>query len=434
MKPFKIKTYTEVNEFYRDTKLKLFSDDYTTEKEVAGIINQVRNNGDKALRNYTLLFDKVERDSISVTQNELNKVKTISRDILSILKKSAENIKKFHMNELKTIKKWMMKTDTGRAGQIWTPIKRIGVYIPGGTAVYPSTVLMNVIPAKVAGVEEIALTSPPCKDTGLINPLILASAQLLGIKEIYAVGGAQAIAAFAYGTESIKPVDKITGPGNTWVAEAKRQVFGKTGIDSIAGPTELAVIADKSACPEFIAADLLSQAEHDTMARVFLISIDRELLSRVEKEIFRQLSTLPRKNIASESLLKNSFFVKVDSVEQAVEVVNRIAPEHLELQIKDCNKFINMLSTSGAIFCGNYSAESIGDYWAGPNHTLPTGSTARFSSALSVRDFIRWTSIIYCKKKKLRKIFPFISKFARAENLEAHARAVEIRFNKEITR
>jgi len=397
-------------------------------EKVESIIEEVKNRGDRALIDFTQQFDNVQRKTITLTSKEIKSAESVQESLISILRKAAKNIERFHKQEMKFIKDWTINSDTGRVGQMWNPLQRVGIYIPGGTAAYPSSVLMNVIPAKISGVKEIVLVSPPGRKTGMINPKIVAAAKMLGIKEIYAVGGAQAVAALAFGTETIKPVDKITGPGNAWVAEAKRQVFGRVGIDSIAGPSEILIIADSSGEPDLIAADLLSQAEHDKQAKVFLITDDLKIIKEVQRELSLQILSLPRADIALSALENNGYFVKVESIEEAIEVANFIAPEHLEIQIENYKRYIDKLVTSGALFCGKYSCESVGDYWAGPNHTLPTDLAARFSSALSVRDFIRWTSFIECKRNKLQKVFPQIASFARAEELEAHARAVEKRF------
>ncbi|MFO7891505.1 MAG: histidinol dehydrogenase [bacterium] len=398
---------------------------------VSSIIKNVREYGDEALIDYTVQFDKVERDTVTITLDELDAARDITYETIHLFTEAAENIKKFHQQELDSLKNWKIKHSGSYCGRMRTPINRVGIYVPGGTAPYPSSVLMNVIPAQVAGVREIALVSPPDSETGQINPYIIATAVLVGVQEIYALGGAQAIAALAYGTESIQSVDKITGPGNIYVTEAKRQIFGKAGIDSLAGPSEIVIFADSDAEPEWIASDLLSQAEHDVLARAILISTDRDILKQSREEVLSQLDSLPRKEIARTSIMQKGALILAESLEQGVEIVNRLAPEHLELMVKDPENLLNAITSAGAIFIGDHTPEPVGDYWAGPNHVLPTGGNARYSSALSVKDFCKWTSIIRFNRDTLQKHADKIASFARLEGLEAHARSVERRFKRE---
>jgi len=396
--------------------------------QVKNIINTVKEQGDDALIDYTRQFDKVERDSVTVTLEEVNKARDISPETVSLIQEAAGNIRQFHQQEMAYLKTWKRQYGGSYAGRMSTPINRVGIYVPGGTAAYPSSVLMNIIPAQVAGVKEIALVSPPHPATGYINPFIIATAALTGVKEMYAVGGAQAVAALAYGTESISPVDKITGPGNIYVMEAKHQVFGKTGIESLAGPSEIVILADSEAEPAWIASDLLSQAEHDVYARAILVSPDKDILERSKEEVLTQLETLPRQEIARTSLMKKGAFILAEDLEQGVEIVNRLAPEHLELMVKDPDSLLEAITSAGAVFMGDHTPESVGDYWAGPNHILPTGGNARYGSALSVEDFCKWTSVIKYSRKKLEENARKIAAFARLEGLEAHARSVERRF------
>ncbi len=394
---------------------------------VSDIIENVKKYGDEALLDYTVQFDKVERDSVTVTLDELDEARNIPPETVCLLTEAAENIKTFHQQELEHLKSWTLGCSESYVGRKRVPINRVAVYVPRGTAPLTSSVLMNVIPAQVAGVKEIVMVSPPDPETGNINPYIVAAAALVGVKEIHAVGGAQAIAAAAHGTESIQSVDMISGPGNMYVTEAKRQVFGKTGIDSLAGPSEIVILADSDADPEWIASDLLSQAEHDVHARAILISADRNILEQSRKEVLSQLEDLPRKKIASASIINNGVFILAETQEQGINIVNSIAPEHLELMIKDPETILDSITAAGAVFLGNYTPEPVGDYWAGPNHILPTGRGARYSSALSVEDFCTWASVIKFDRKRLQKDAEKIAAFARLEGLEAHARSVEKR-------
>lgn len=395
---------------------------------VAKIISDVRQNGDRALLDFTEKFDGVKRDSVAATREDIAEKDKVGETELSLFKKAYQNIRKFHEAEFKLIRAWELSSETASIGQYPVPIERVGVYVPGGSACYPSSVLMNIVPAMVAGVKEIALVSPPDGRTGKLNRYVAAIADMLGIEEIYVVGGAQAIAALAFGTESVKPVDKITGPGNCYVAEAKRQVFGYAGIDSVAGPSEVVIIADSSCQPDLVAIDMLAQAEHDVNSRAICISTSGKILKDVEAilEKFLQVEGI-RKKIAEESLQKNGALVRVDNVEEAVELANYIAPEHLELHVENPRAILPEITGAGAVFLGGATPEAVGDYWAGCNHILPTGRSARFSSGLSVRDFIKWINWAFYDQSKLFEEGDRIVSFAQLEGLAFHAKSVEMR-------
>lgn len=399
---------------------------------VRRIIDDVRKNGDEALRRYTREFDRTEVGAFRVPEDEVKAAyDQVDEAFVQIVREAAANIRSFHEKQMRT--SWMdLQPDGTILGQTIRPLKRVGLYVPGGKAAYPSSVLMNAIPAQVAGVPEIVMVTPPATaGTEGINPHILVAADIAGVREIYRVGGAQAVAALAYGTESIAAVDKIVGPGNIYVAIAKRLVFGAVDIDSIAGPSEIAVLADDSADPAYVAADLLSQAEHDEMASAILVTPSRELAAAVQAEVQRQLEALPRREIAAASIRDYGAILLVGSLEEGVETVNRLAPEHLEILVHDPFRLLAGIETAGAIFLGPYSSEPVGDYFAGPNHVLPTNGTARFSSPLNVDDFLKKSSVIYYSKEALRRDGAKIMSFAREEGLEAHARAIQIRLEKE---
>ena len=401
-----------------------------TEKTVAEIIDKVRSDKDRALLEFTEEFDKVKLQNIIVTEKEIAEAyKNTDSAFIEILKEAAENIRFFHK---KQVREGFRSTEKDGIvlGQKITPINKVGVYVPGGTASYPSTVLMNVIPAKIAGVKEIVMVSPPDKQ-GLISPAILAAAKIAGVDLIFKVGGAQAIAALAYGTESIPKVDKIVGPGNIYVATAKRRVFGQVAIDMIAGPSEILVIADETANPKCVAADLLGQAEHDMLASAVLICTDLSFARRVKAEIVRQLTELLRRDIAERSIANNGRIIVAGDISEAIEISNRIAPEHLELCVANPFDYLDKIENAGSIFLGNNTPEALGDYFAGPNHTLPTSGTARFSSPLSVDDFIKKSSYISYTKEALEKVKDRVVIFAEKEGLDAHARSVLTRFDKE---
>lgn len=397
---------------------------------VKNIISDIRSSGDNALRDYTEKFDRVKLDSFLVTDNEINEAYgKIDSEFISIVREAADNIRSFHEKQLRP--SWMTTEENGSIlGQKITPLDSVGVYVPGGTAAYPSSVLMNVIPAKVAGVKRIVMVSPPDSE-GKLPAAVLVAAKEAGVEEIYKVGGAQAIGALAYGTESIAAVDKITGPGNIFVALAKREVFGDVDIDMIAGPSEIAILADDSARADEIAADLLSQAEHDPRACSVLVTPSLVLAEEVAVEVEKQLALLPRKEIASRSIEDFGVIYVTSSIEEAVETVNQLAPEHLEILTENGIELLGKIRHAGAIFIGRYSSEPVGDYFAGPNHVLPTNGTARFSSPLNVDDFQKKSSVIIYSEKALKENGEKIAKFARMEGLEAHARAVELRLKNE---
>ncbi|MFC5401217.1 histidinol dehydrogenase [Cohnella soli] len=397
---------------------------------VERIVAGVRAEGDEALLKFTADFDKVALtpDRLRVTQEEIQGAYAqVEPDFLDALRRAAANIRAFHEKQKRNT--WVdVQPDGTMLGMVVRPLKRVGLYVPGGKAAYPSSVLMNVLPAKVAGVPEIVMVTPP--STGGkegIDPYILVAAAEAGVTEMYRVGGAQAVAALAYGTASIPAVDKICGPGNIYVALAKRAVYGAVDIDSIAGPSEIAVLADESADPRYIAADMLSQAEHDEMASAVLVTPSQQLADAVAAELERQVATLPREAIARESLAQHGAILVVDSLDEGLDVINKLAPEHLEVMTEDPMELLGRIETAGAIFLGPYSSEPVGDYFAGPNHILPTNGTARFSSPLNVDDFLKKSSLIRYSKNALYRDAAGIATLARHEGLEGHARAVEIR-------
>lgn len=393
---------------------------------VKSIIADVRTHGDEALNLYTEKFDHVRLSSFSITEKEIEEAYgEVDQGFIGIVREAAENIRSFHEKQLRP--SWMTTEENGTVlGQKITPLDSVGVYVPGGTAAYPSSVLMNVIPAKVAGVKRIVMVSPP-DSKGKLPAAVLVAAKEAGVEEIYKLGGAQAIAALAYGTESITAVDKITGPGNIFVALAKREVFGDVDIDMIAGPSEIAILADETARADEVAADLLSQAEHDPRACSVLVTPSVVLAEAVASEVERQLALLPRRDIAARSIADYGAIYVTADMDQAVETVNQLAPEHLEIITDNAFELLGKIRHAGAIFIGRYSSEPVGDYFAGPNHVLPTNGTARFSSPLNVDDFQKKSSVIIYSKKALHDNGEKIAAFARMEGLEAHARAVEIR-------
>ncbi|GAB2691289.1 histidinol dehydrogenase [Paenibacillus thermoaerophilus] len=399
---------------------------------VHSILAAVRERGDAALREFTEQFDKVRVDDLRVGEEELKAAYAqVDSKFLEALRRAAANIREFHEKQ-KRVSWFDTAADGTILGQTIKPLGRVGLYVPGGKAAYPSSVLMNAIPAQVAGVREIAMVTPPATaGQAGINPYILVAAAEAGITEIYRVGGAQAIAALAYGTESIRPVDKIVGPGNIYVALAKRYVYGVVDIDSIAGPSEIVVLADDSADAEYVAADLLSQAEHDEMASAILVTTSEPFGRAVAAEVERQLESLPRREIARRSIDERGAILLVDSLEQGVDVINRLAPEHLEIIVPNPFDWLGRIDNAGAVFLGPYSSEPVGDYFAGPNHILPTNGTARFSSPLNVDDFLKKTSVISYSKRALLRDGADIMTLARHEGLEAHARAIEVRLKKE---
>ncbi|MCY9163537.1 histidinol dehydrogenase [Bacillus atrophaeus] len=395
-------------------------------KNVRSIIEDVRRLGNQAVKAYTEKFDGISLDDTRVTEEEIKQAYSLLDDqLLQVIRQAIRNIQEYHERQLQS--SWFYhRKDGTMLGQKITALDSAGVYVPGGTAAYPSSVLMNVIPALTAGVERIVLVTPPGKD-GQLSPGVLAAASELGIKEIYKMGGAQAIAALAYGTETIESVDKITGPGNIYVALAKREVFGDVDIDMIAGPSEIVVLADDTAVPKEIAADLLSQAEHDKLSSSVLVTDSAALAQAVQSEVNEQLDTLPRKAIAEASIREYGHIYVAESMDEAVEAVNALAPEHLEIITKFPEALIGGIKHAGAIFLGRYSPEPVGDYFAGPNHVLPTNGTARFSSPLNVTDFQKKSSIISYSQKAFEEQAESIAAFARLEGLEAHARSIEAR-------
>lgn len=395
-------------------------------KAVQEIIAAVRKSGDLAVKAFTEKFDSVSLDHFLVTQDEIAEAyKTVSPKLVDIITEAAENIRTYHEKQLRP--SWMTTEENGTMlGQKVTPLDSVGVYVPGGTAAYPSSVLMNVIPAKAAGVERIVMVSPPDR-AGKLPAGVLVAADLAGVKEIYKIGGAQAIAALAYGTETIKSVDKITGPGNIYVALAKREVFGDVAIDMIAGPSEIGILADDTARAEEVAADLLSQAEHDPRACAILVTTSRSLAEDVLTEVHKQLAQLPRKEIAQAAIEDYGAIYVASDMNEAIGAINQLAPEHLEIVTENAIELLGKIKHAGAIFLGRYSSEPVGDYFAGPNHVLPTNGTARFSSPLSVEDFQKKSSIILYSEKAMKDNGAKIAEFARLEGLEAHARAVETR-------
>lgn len=399
------------------------------EDRVAAIIDAVREKGDEAIFSYTKQFDgaDISAENIVVTKEEIEEAyATVDPTLLDVIRKALINIREYHEKQRQY--SWFDSKDNGIIlGQKVTPLKRVGVYVPGGKAVYPSSVLMNVMPAKVAGVDEIIMTTPPGKD-GKICASTLVAATEAGVDRIYKVGGAQAIAALAFGTESVPKVDKIVGPGNIYVALAKKAVFGHVSIDSIAGPSEILVLADESANPRFVAADLLSQAEHDEMASAILVTTSQTLAEQVSVEVEKFVAQLSRKEIIQKSLDNYGYILVASSEEEAIETANDIASEHLEIVMRDPFTIMTKIRNAGAIFLGTYSSEPLGDYFAGPNHVLPTNGTAKFFSALSVDDFIKKSSIISYSREALEPIYKDIVQFAECEQLTAHANSIRVRF------
>ena len=397
---------------------------------VADIIANVVKNGDRALFEYTERFDKARLSTLEVSKEEIDEaVASVPEKFLDILREAAENIRTFHKKQVR--EGFTIKQENGViTGQKITPVDRAGLYVPGGTAAYPSTVLMDSIPAQIAGCEEIVMVTPPSAD-GKVNPVILAAAKIAGVTRIFKVGGAQAIAALAYGTESIPKVDKIVGPGNAFVAEAKKQVFGKVSIDMIAGPSEILVVADKESNARYVAADLLSQAEHDKNASAVLVTDSMELAEAVSAELERQIPLLPRAEIARTSIDNNGKIIVASDLNVAIDIANEIAPEHLELCVDDPFAYLDKVKHAGSIFMGRYCPEALGDYFAGPNHTLPTSGTARFSSPLSVDDFVKRSQFTYYTREALEKTADKIAYFANKEGLDAHAKSATVRFENE---
>ena len=395
---------------------------------VSEIIENVINNGDKALLEYSAKFDKAELASLEVTDEEIEEAfLSVDAEFVEIIKEAAENIRAFHKRQVRN--SFIINEKDGVViGQKVMPIEKVGLYVPGGTAAYPSTVLMDSIPAKIAGCSEIVMVTPP-KANGKVNPVILAAAKIAGVDRIFKVGGAQAVAALAYGTESVPKVDKIVGPGNAFVAEAKRQVFGKVSIDMIAGPSEILVVADSTCDARFVAADLLSQAEHDRMASAVLVTDSYAFAELVSAELEKQIPMLPRCEIARESIDKNGKIIVAEgNLSLAIDIANEIAPEHLELCVDNPFDYLDKIKHAGSIFMGKHCPEALGDYFAGPNHTLPTSGTARFSSPLGVEDFVKTSQFTYYTKDALSRVAQKVAYFANKEGLDAHAKSATIRF------
>lgn len=398
------------------------------EAVVSEILENVRKNGDAALKAYCEKFDKAKLDALEVSAGEIEEAfSAVEPEFIDILREASANIRNFHAKQVRN-SFLISEIDGVITGQKITPIEKVGLYVPGGTAAYPSTVLMDSIPAKIAGCKEIVITTPPGKD-GKVNPVILAAAKIAGVDRIFKAGGAQAVAALAYGTESIPKVDKIVGPGNAYVAEAKKQVFGKVSIDMIAGPSEILVVADSTANPKFVAADLLSQAEHDKMASAVLVTDSMEFAEAVNGELEIQIPKLPRAEIARASIDNNGKIIVAEgNLMLAIDIANEIAPEHLELCVDHPFDYLDKVKHAGSIFMGKYCPEALGDYFAGPNHTLPTSGTARFSSPLSVDDFIKKSQFTYYTADALKAVASKVACFAEKEGLSAHARSATIRF------
>jgi histidinol dehydrogenase len=407
-------------------------DIFRFEKEVRSILKDVRKRGDKAVVHYTQVFDdlRIPIDQLQVKKNEVKEAyRKVPREFLETLQQAARRIQKFHqLLSKRLLLSWKGEEKGIRLEQVMRPLERVGIYVPGGKASYPSTVLMAAIPAKAAGVQEIVMVTPPRKEG--ISPAVLVAADLAGVDRIYRIGGVQAVAALAYGTESVPKVDKIVGPGNQYVATAKRLVYGEVDIDMVAGPSEIVIVSDERMPPSFVAADLISQAEHDEMALAILITNAEAFGRIVKKELERQLSCLKRRKVASESLNRRGAILIVKNLDQAIQLVNRIAPEHLELLVSRPLALIKGVRHAGAIFLGPYTPEAIGDYMAGPNHILPTAGTARFSSPLGVEDFIKRTNLVSFTRRALRRFEKDVKRFSEWEGLEGHSQAVQMRMKK----
>ena len=396
------------------------------EEPVAAILADVKKRGDEAVLEYTARFDRCNLSSLAVTAEEIEEaLSQVEPEFLEVLQKAAANIREFHTAQVR--QSLVLTPRSGVVlGQRIPPIERVGLYVPGGTAAYPSTVLMDAIPAKIAGCEKIVMVTPPGAD-GKINPAILAAAKIAGVTDIFKMGGAQAVAALAYGTQSVPKVDKIVGPGNAYVAEAKKQVFGMVAIDMIAGPSEILVLADGKSDPKVVAADMLSQAEHDRNATAVLVTESMALAQAVQAELETQLEALPRRDIARSSVDNNGMIIVADTLMQGIDIANRLAPEHLELLVDDPFSYLDAIRNAGSVFLGRSCPEALGDYFAGPNHTLPTSGTARFSSPLGVDDFVKKSQFLYYTPDALNAVAEDVAKFARKEGLEAHARRALVR-------
>jgi len=420
--PLSVTTY---GQYKKNNPVKEFNSYREERQTVLFVIEEVRTGGDEALFKLTRKFDQAELDNLVVSKEEIaDALKVIEPDLLAVIREAKDNIERFHRRQLQET--WWDEDTGWKIGQRVQALQSVGAYVPGGTAAYPSPVLMTVIPAKVAGVNKIYICTPPDKD-GRVNLLTLLAANEAGADAVFKIGGAQAVAALAFGTETIPAVQKIVGPGNIYVTLAKKEVYGQVGIDMLAGPSEIVIIADDAANPVFIAADLLSQAEHDPLSRSILITTSEELALSVSGEVTKQLAALPRKEIAEKAIREKGAVILVEHLGEAWSVVNELAPEHLELHVRNAWDYLDKVKNAGAIFIGPFSPESLGDYWAGSNHVLPTGAAARYASALGVADFIKHTNVLYYTEEALMKSAPKIAAIARAEGLEAHARAVLIR-------
>lgn len=414
-------------DFIKELKLRAENSDKDVVPAVSEIINNVRENGDKAVYDYTVKFDGKAPEKTEITKDEIEElIKDCGPLFLEAITKAAANIKDFHARQVQ--QSWLTTKENGVImGQRVRGLKRVGIYVPGGTAAYPSSVLMNAIPAKLAGVEEVIMVTPPCKD-GKPNPNIMAAAKIAGVDRVFLMGGAQAVAALAYGTETVPKVDKIVGPGNIFVATAKKLLYGVVDIDMIAGPSEILIVADKTANPKFLAADLMSQAEHDRLASSILLTTSDEIAVETEKEVLRQVEKLSRKDIIEYSLSNFGAIIVCSDMTQAVDFANELAPEHLEVCCENPMEYVGKLHNAGSVFLGNYSPEPLGDYFAGPNHVLPTSGTARFFSPLSVDSFVKKSSFIYYTEDALKKDAELIEEFAKKEGLTAHANSITVRF------
>lgn len=414
-------------DFIKELKLRAENSDKDVVPAVSEIINNVREKGDKAVYDYTVKFDGKAPEKTEITKEEIEElIKDCEPKFLEAITKAAANIKDFHARQVQ--QSWLTTKENGVImGQRVRGLKRVGIYVPGGTAAYPSSVLMNAIPAKLAGVEEVIMVTPPCKD-GKPNPNIMAAAKIAGVDRVFLMGGAQAVAALAYGTETVPKVDKIVGPGNIFVATAKKLLYGVVDIDMIAGPSEILIVADKTANPKFLAADLMSQAEHDRLASSILLTTSYEIAVETEKEVLRQVEKLSRKDIIEYSLSNFGAIIVCSDMTQAVDFANELAPEHLEVCCENPMEYVGKLHNAGSVFLGNYSPEPLGDYFAGPNHVLPTSGTARFFSPLSVDSFVKRSSFIYFTEDALKKDAELIEEFAKKEGLTAHANSITVRF------
>lgn len=414
-------------DFIKELKLRAENSDKDVVPAVSEIINNVREKGDKAVYDYTVKFDGKAPEKTEITKEEIEElIKDCEPLFMEAITKAAANIKDFHARQVQ--QSWLTTKENGVImGQRVRGLKRVGIYVPGGTAAYPSSVLMNAIPAKLAGVEEVIMVTPPCKD-GKPNPNIMAAAKIAGVDMVFLMGGAQAVAALAYGTETVPKVDKIVGPGNIFVATAKKLLYGVVDIDMIAGPSEILIVADKTANPKFLAADLMSQAEHDRLASSILLTTSDEIAVETEKEVLRQVEKLSRKDIIEYSLSNFGAIIVCSDMTQAVDFANELAPEHLEVCCENPMEYVGKLHNAGSVFLGNYSPEPLGDYFAGPNHVLPTSGTARFFSPLSVDSFVKKSSFIYYTEDALKKDAELIKEFAKKEGLTAHANSITVRF------